>query len=221
MASLKSIIRQGKQTRSDLKKLRNTGKVPAVVYGYGTKNTSVKVDEVEFIKVIREVGRNGVIDLGVGSKTIKVMVSDYQFDPLKNQITHIDFLAINMSEERTVEVQVQLVGEAVGAKEGGVVEQPLFNLEVTATPENIPETIEVDISELQVNDSLAVSDIKISGDFTIENNPEDSIVTVVPPTDEPSEEEIEAMEGESATEEPEVAGEDKEDKEDEENKDEE
>ena len=215
MASLKSIIRQGKQTRSNLKQLRNSGKVPAVVYGYGTKNTSVKVDEVEFIKVIREVGRNGVIDLGVGSKTIKVMVSDYQFDPLKNQITHIDFLAINMSEERTVEVQVQLVGAAVGVKEGGVVEQPLFNLEVTATPENIPETIEVDISELQVNDSLAVSDIKISGDFTIENNPEDSIVTVVPPTDEPSEEEVEAMEGESATEEPEVVGEDKEDDEEE------
>ena len=221
MASLKSIIRQGKQTRSDLKQLRNSGKVPAVVYGYGTKNTSVKVDEVEFIKVIREVGRNGVIDLGVGSKTIKVMVSDYQFDPLKNQITHIDFLAINMSEERTVEVQVQLVGEAVGAKEGGVVEQPLFNLEVTATPENIPETIEVDISELQVNDSLAVSDIKISGDFTIENNPEDSIVTVVPPTEEPTEEEIEAMEGEAATEEPEVVGEEKEDESGEDQKEEE
>ena len=209
MASLKSIIRQGKQTSSDLKQLRNSGKVPAVVYGYGTKNTSVKVDEVEFIKVIREVGRNGVIDLGVGSKTIKVMVSDYQFDPLKNQITHIDFLAINMSEERTVEVPVHLVGEAAGAKEGGVVEQPLFNLEVTATPENIPESIEVDITELQINDSFAVSDIKVSGDFTIENNPEDSIVTVVPPTDEPSEEEVESMEGGSAAEEPEVVGEDK------------
>ena len=163
MASLKSIIRQGKQTRSDLKKLRNIGKVPAIVYGYGTKNTSVKVDEVEFIKVIREVGRNGVIELGVGSKTIKVMVSDYQFDPLKNQITHIDFLAINMTEERTVEVPVQLVGEAVGAKEGGVVEQPLFDLEVTATPDNIPEVIEVDISELEINDTLSVEDIKVSG----------------------------------------------------------
>ncbi|MCJ1657137.1 50S ribosomal protein L25/general stress protein Ctc [Staphylococcus sp. NRL 16/872] len=220
MASLKSIIRQGKQTRSDLKKLRNTGKVPAVVYGYGTKNTSVKVDEVEFIKVIREVGRNGVIDLGVGSKTIKVMVSDYQFDPLKNQITHIDFLAINMTEERTVEVPVHLVGEAAGAKEGGVVEQPLFDLEVTATPENIPEAIEVDITELQINDSYSVADIKVSGDFTIENDPEESVVTVVPPTDEPSEEEIEAMEGEAATEEPEVAGEDSEE-EKEENKDEE
>ncbi|MCI2890964.1 50S ribosomal protein L25/general stress protein Ctc [Staphylococcus hominis] len=218
MASLKSIIRQGKQTRSDLKKLRNIGKVPAVVYGYGTKNTSVKVDEVEFIKVIREVGRNGVIDLGVGSKTIKVMVSDYQFDPLKNQITHIDFLAINMTEERTVDVPVQLVGEAVGAKEGGVVEQPLFDLQITATPENIPESIEVDITDLQISDSYSVADIKVSGDFTIENDPEESVVTVVPPTDEPSEEEVEAMEGESATEEPEVAGEDKED---EENKDEE
>ena len=62
MASLKSIIRQGKQTRSNLKAIRNAGKVPAVVYGYGTKNVSVKVDEVEFIKVIREVGRNGVIE---------------------------------------------------------------------------------------------------------------------------------------------------------------
>ncbi|QTK07985.1 50S ribosomal protein L25/general stress protein Ctc [Staphylococcus haemolyticus] len=220
MASLKSIIRQGKQTRSDLKKLRNTGKVPAVVYGYGTKNTSVKVDEVEFIKVIREVGRNGVIDLGVGSKSIKVMVSDYQFDPLKNQITHIDFLAINMTEERTVDVPVHLVGEAAGAKEGGVVEQPLFDLQVTATPENIPESIEVDITELEVNDSYSVSDIKVSGDFTIENDPEESVVTVVPPTDEPTEEEVEAMEGEAATEEPEVVGEEKEDSE-EENKDEE
>ncbi|MBF7020745.1 50S ribosomal protein L25/general stress protein Ctc [Staphylococcus sp. 18_1_E_LY] len=211
MASLKSVIRQGKQTRSDLKTLRNSGKVPAIVYGYSTKNTSVKVDEVEFIKVIREVGRNGVIELAVGSKTIKVMVSDYQFDPLKNQITHIDFLAINMSEERTVEVPVQLIGEAAGAKEGGVVEQPLFDLEVTATPDNIPESIEVDITELEVNDSISVSDLKTTGDFTIENDENDSVVTVVPPTEEPTEEEIEAMEGESATEEPEVVGEDKED----------
>ncbi|MCU5747039.1 50S ribosomal protein L25/general stress protein Ctc [Staphylococcus sp. SQ8-PEA] len=222
MASLKSIIRQGKQTRSELKALRNAGKVPSVVYGYGTKNVSVKVDEVEFIKVIREVGRNGVIDLGVGSKSIKVMVADYQFDPLKNKITHIDFLAINMSEERTVEVPVHLTGEAVGAKEGGVVEQPLFDLEVTATPENIPEYIEVDISELNINDSISVEDLRTKGDFTIENEGTDSVVTVVPPTEEPSEEEIEEMEGDSEAEEPEVVGEsDNEDNDEDGNKDEE
>ncbi|EJA1886422.1 50S ribosomal protein L25/general stress protein Ctc [Staphylococcus pseudintermedius] len=207
MASLKSIIRQGKQTRGDLRKIREAGKVPAVVYGYGTKNVSVKVDEVEFIKLIREVGRNGVIELGVGSKQIKVMVSDYQYDSLKNQITHIDFLAINMTEERTVEVPVHLIGEAPGAKEGGVVEQPLFNLEITATPDSIPEYIEVDISELNINDSLSVADVKVSGDFTIENEVEDTIVSVVAPTEEPTEEEIEAMEGASTQEEPEVVGE--------------
>ncbi|EJD8482160.1 50S ribosomal protein L25/general stress protein Ctc [Staphylococcus pseudintermedius] len=207
MASLKSIIRQGKQTRGDLRKIREAGKVPAVVYGYGTKNVSVKVDEVEFIKLMREVGRNGVIELGVGSKQIKVMVSDYQYDSLKNQITHIDFLAINMTEERTVEVPVHLIGEAPGAKEGGVVEQPLFNLEITATPDSIPEYIEVDISELNVNDSLSVADVKVSGDFTIENEAEDTIVSVVAPTEEPTEEEIEAMEGASTQEEPEVVGE--------------
>ncbi|HAR5670114.1 TPA: 50S ribosomal protein L25/general stress protein Ctc [Staphylococcus pseudintermedius] len=207
MASLKSIIRQGKQTRGDLRKIREAGKVPAVVYGYGTKNVSVKVDEVEFIKLIREVGRNGVIELGVGSKQIKVMVSDYQYDSLKNQITHIDFLAINMTEERTVEVPVHLIGEAPGAKEGGVVEQPLFNLEITATPDSIPEYIEVDISELNINDSLSVADVKVSGDFTIENEAEDTIVSVVAPTEEPTKEEIEAMEGASTQEEPEVVGE--------------
>ncbi|EGQ4436097.1 50S ribosomal protein L25/general stress protein Ctc [Staphylococcus pseudintermedius] len=207
MASLKSIIRQGKQTRGDLRKIREAGKVPAVVYGYGTKNVSVKVDEVEFIKLIREVGRNGVIELGVGSKQIKVMVSDYQYDSLKNQITHIDFLAINMTEERTVEVPVHLIGEAPGAKEGGVVEQPLFNLEITATPDSIPEYIEVDISELNINDSLSVADVKVFGDFTIENEAEDTIVSVVAPTEEPTEEEIEAMEGASTQEEPEVVGE--------------
>ncbi|MTV21360.1 50S ribosomal protein L25/general stress protein Ctc [Staphylococcus delphini] len=207
MASLKSIIRQGKQTRGDLRKIREAGKVPAVVYGYGTKNVSVKVDEVEFIKLIREVGRNGVIELGVGSKQIKVMVSDYQYDSLKNQTTHIDFLAINMTEERTVEVPVHLIGEAAGTKEGGVVEQPLFNLEITATPDSIPEYIEVDVTELNINDSLSVADVKISGDFTIENDAEDTIVSVVAPTEEPTEEEIEAMEGESTQEEPEVVGE--------------
>ncbi len=97
-----------------------------------------------------------------------------------------------MSEERTVEVPVQLVGEAVGAKEGGVVEQPLFKLEVTATPDNIPEAIERDITELNINDSLTVADVKVTGDFKIENDSAESVRKVAQ-TEEPTEEEIEAM----------------------------
>ncbi|CAD2071355.1 50S ribosomal protein L25 [Jeotgalicoccus aerolatus] len=190
MAKLASSKRAEKSKQSELKELRSTGKVPAVVYGYETENTSLSVDENEFIKVIREVGRNGVIDLEVAdSGTTQVMVSEYQFDALKNQITHIDFIAINMQTEVTVDVQIELTGEAPGQKEGGVIEQPLFEVSVTAKPADIPETIEVDISELNIGDSIHVEDIRSKGNFVIENEDADSLVIISAPTEEPEEDE--------------------------------
>ncbi|WP_414045453.1 50S ribosomal protein L25/general stress protein Ctc [Macrococcus equi] len=202
MTKLKAVIRKGKQTRSSLNKVRNEGKIPAVVYGYGAKNTSVKVEEVDFIKVIREVGRNGVIELEVGSNTVKVMVSDYQINPIKNKITHIDFLAINMKAELTVDVVVNLVGEAIGAQEGGVVQQPLFQLSVTATPDDIPENIEIDVTELNIGDSITVGDLRTDKAYTINNEDDEAIVSVVPPTveEEPAEDEEAEVEGEETEE---------------------
>ena len=189
MAKLASNRRAEKSKQSELKELRQNGKVPAVVYGFETENTSLSVDENEFIKVIREIGRNGVIDLEVAEGTTQVMVNDYQFDALKNQITHIDFIAINMQTEVTVEVQIVLEGEAPGQKEGGVLEQPLFEVSVTAKPADIPETIEVDISELNIGDSIHVEDIRSKGNFVIENEDTDAVVIVSAPTEEPEEDE--------------------------------
>lgn len=189
MAKLASNSRAEKSKQSELKELRQNGKVPAVVYGFETENTSLSVDENEFIKVVREVGRNGVIDLEVAEGTTQVMVNDYQFDALKNQITHIDFIAINMQTEVTVEVQIVLAGEAPGQKEGGVLEQPLFEVSVTAKPADIPETIEVDISELNIGDSIHVEDIRSKGNFVIENEDTDALVIVSAPTEEPEEDE--------------------------------
>lgn len=189
MAKLASNSRAGKSKQSELKELRQTGKVPAVVYGFETENTSLSVDENEFIRVIREVGRNGVIDLEIAEGVTQVMVNDYQFDALKNQITHIDFIAINMQTEVTVEVQIELTGEAPGQKEGGVIEQPLFEVSVTAKPADIPETIEVDISELNIGDSIHVEDIRSKGNFVIENEDDDALVIVSAPTEEPEEDE--------------------------------
>lgn len=204
MAKLASANREA-GTRSSVKQLRNSGQVPAVVYGYQVENTSVSVDEVEFIKVIREVGRNGVIDLDLNGEATKVMVYDYQFDSLKNQITHIDFVAINMKTEVTVDVTIDVIGEAKGVEEGGIVEQPIFEVQVTATPDNIPETLEVDVSELEIGDTLYVSDVKTTGNFTIENEDDEALVTVVPPQkeeeldeDEESEETAEESTEESA-----------------------
>ncbi|WP_213809532.1 50S ribosomal protein L25/general stress protein Ctc [Jeotgalicoccus sp. WY2] len=189
MAKLASNSRAEKSKQSELKELRNTGKVPAVVYGFETENTSLSVDENEFIKVIREVGRNGVIDLEIADGVTQVMVNEYQFDALKNQITHIDFIAINMQTEVTVDVQIELTGEAPGQKEGGVIEQPLFEVSVTAKPADIPETIEVDISELNIGDSIHVEDIRSKGNFVIENEDADSLVIISAPTEEPEEDE--------------------------------
>lgn len=199
MANLKAVERQGKSKRSELNELRNTGKIPAVIYGFGATNTAVHVDAAEFTKVMREVGRNGVIELGLDSGSTKVMVTDYQVDPIKHQVTHIDFLAINMKAELTVDVTVTLTGEAKGAEEGGVVQQPLFTLSVTATPDEIPETIEVDVTELNIGDSITVGDLRGNKNYTINNEDDEAIVSVVPPTvvEEPEEGE-EAAEGEEA-----------------------
>lgn len=195
MAKLASTNREGKAKRSEVTELRAAGKIPAVVYGYQVDNTAVAVDENEFIKVIREVGRNGVIDLDVSGKPVKVMVTEYQADSLKNQITHIDFVAINMKSEVTVDVAIEAVGEAAGVAEGGVVEHPIFEVSVTATPDNIPESIQVDIAEMQIGDTLYVSDIRSKGNFTIENEDDEAIVSIVPPlVEEPAEDE--AAEGE-------------------------
>ncbi|GAB3055430.1 50S ribosomal protein L25/general stress protein Ctc [Salinicoccus sesuvii] len=190
MAKLASTNREGKAKRSEVTELRAEGKIPAVVYGYEVENTAVAVDENEFIKVIREVGRNGVIDLDVSGNPVKVMVTEYQADSLKNQITHIDFVAINMKSEVTVDVAIETVGEAAGVAEGGVVEHPVFEVSVTATPDNIPESIQVDIEEMQIGDTLYVSDIRSKGNYTIENEDDEAIISIVPPqAEEPEEDE--------------------------------
>ena len=189
MAKLDAATRSHKSNRSELSEIRNNGGIPCVIYGYQTENTSVSVKENEFVKVIREVGRNGVIDLQTGEDAVKVMVSDYQFDAMKNQITHIDFLAINMNQEQTVDVSITLVGEAPGAGEGGVIEQPTFTVSVTAKPADIPETIEVDISEMNIGDTYYVSDIRSKGNFVIEDEDDVALVTChVPAVEEEPEE---------------------------------
>lgn len=214
MAKLASESREGKGQRSELTELRSTGKIPAIVYGYEVENTNVSVNENEFIKVIREVGRNGVIELELNGKAVKVMVTDYQFDSLKNQITHIDFVAINMKSEVTVDVTIDLIGEATGVKEGGVVEQPSFQLQITATPDNIPESIEINVDGLEIGDSLHVSDLRESGNFTIENEDEETLVSVVPPQkEEDLEEDAEGEEVEGSSEDKEASSEEEKDEE--------
>lgn len=176
--------------RAVTKKLRSEGLIPAVVYGKDKKTQSVSVESIELLKTMRDEGRNAIISLDVEKgDTLDVMVHDYQKDPVKGGVTHIDFYVVDLKEEMDVEVPIVLTGEAEGTKEGGVLQQPLYELQLRAKPREIPEEISVDISELDIGDSLSVADITVTGDYELLDDPDTTIVTVSPPEEEEEEEE--------------------------------
>ncbi|PYZ95430.1 50S ribosomal protein L25/general stress protein Ctc [Alteribacter lacisalsi] len=188
---------------SRLNKIRQSGGIPGVLYGKTLESTPVTVDEIEFIKTYRKVGKTSVFKLDKDGKKFDVMIYDMQMDHIKNEVTHIDFYAVDMKSELDADIPVNLKGEAQGAKDGGVVQLAAYELSVRALPANLPDSIDLDVSNLEINDSIQVKDIKGVGDFEFNNDPEEVVVSVLPPTEEPEEEE--APEGEEGAE-PELVG---------------
>lgn len=170
--------------RSYLTQLRGNGEIPAVVYGNNNDSTAISVNSADFQKTIKEVGRNGIISLDVLGKTHNVMLTDYQKDPLKNEIFHADFLIVDMSTELNAQVRVNFVGDSAGVKDGGVLQQALHEVSVSAKPQEIPETIDVDVTELQVGNVITIGDIKNNYGISINHEDEEVIASVLPPKQE-------------------------------------
>lgn len=176
-------------TRAATKKIRREGFIPAVVYGKNKESQTVSVENMALLKALRDEGRNAIISLDIENGTkIDVMVHDYQKDPVKWDVTHIDFIIVDMSEEMDVAVTLHLEGDAQGVKEGGILQQPLYELQVRAKPRDIPEEITVDVSNLGIGDSLSVEEIKVTGAFELIDEPDTTIVTILPPEEEEEEE---------------------------------
>ncbi|MET0785217.1 MAG: 50S ribosomal protein L25/general stress protein Ctc [Paenisporosarcina sp.] len=186
---------KGKQ--SNLTELRHGGFVPAVVYGYKTDSTTIAVSELDLLKTLREVGRNGVMKLDVDGKSVNVVLSDYQMDVLKGKFVHADFLAINMSDELEVNVIVHLTGESVGVREGGVLNQPNRELSVKVKPSDIPDSIDIDVSELAIGETLTVGDVRDQIKFNVMNEDDFTLASVAAPR---SDEELETTADEPAVE---------------------
>lgn len=184
--------------RSLRNKLRHEGKVPSVVNGYQIESTPVVANAAELERIFREHGLNTVLTMNIDGKKINTLVKEYQTDTFTHALTHVEFLSVNMSEETEVEAEVVLVGDAAGVKTGGVLTQNLYTVVVSATPENLPERVEVDVASLEIGDSLTVGDLPKNDQFTIVTDSEEQIVSV----NEPQEAEEET--GEAA--EPEVIG---------------
>lgn len=169
---------------SSSRRLRRNGCIPGVVYGYQTENTPVYVNYAEFEKLLRKNGRNAVFSLNVNGTQRNVMVHEVQTDPLKNKIIHVDFLAVNMSEDVDATVRVVLSEESAGVKEGGVLQQALHELSITTKPDQIPDAITVDVSNLQVGENITVADIRGQYGFTINHEDTETICSVLPPRQE-------------------------------------
>lgn len=185
------------------RKLRQSGLVPAVIYGKGKDPQALVVDPQE---VKNYLAGNVIFDLDIeGLGTMPAMIKDIQKDVISGDLKHVDFLHISMDEKVTVSVPVVLVGDAPGVQEGGVIQQLLWELEVECLPLEIPESFEVDVSKLGVGESLSVSNLQVPEGITILTSEEETIVTIAVPTTAAENEE---SEGEIT--EPEVIGEDKE-----------
>jgi large subunit ribosomal protein L25 len=182
-------------TNSAKRRIRESGKIPAVIYGKATESTPVVLDSIELIKTLREEGKNSIINLDVNGSSHAVMLYDMQKDPLKNEIVHADFHIVDMKSDVQVAVPIHLTGEALGVKDGGVLQQPLHEVTITAKPGDIPQTIDVDITNLGVNETLLIKDIPNNGNYSFVQDEEQVIASVLPPQQE---EEIDSGEEQEA-----------------------
>ncbi|KMK74487.1 50S ribosomal protein L25/general stress protein Ctc [Alkalihalobacillus pseudalcaliphilus] len=185
MATVLKANRRENLQGSTTRKLRKDGFLPGVLYGSKIDSQPVSVESVEFLKTVRAVGKNGIFSLDVkGGKTHQVMLYELQTDPLKDEFVHADFFEVDMTSEIEAEVSVHLVGDSPGANEGGVVAHMMYTVVVNCLPSDIPESIEVDISELHIGDSIQIADIRKQVSVDISNEDEETIVTVQAPAAE-------------------------------------
>ena len=164
--------------RSIRTKLSAEGRVPSAVHGNKMENISFSVDAHELDKAIRENGLNAVYTLDLDGKKISTLLQDYQLDTFSREWIHAQFLAVDMNEEVEVEAELVLVGTSKGVKAGGVLEQNIYTVMVSATPDKLPERVEVDITEMAIGDSMVIGDLPKQDGFTIVTDAEEQICAV-------------------------------------------
>ncbi|MCG3175323.1 MAG: 50S ribosomal protein L25 [Candidatus Omnitrophica bacterium] len=173
---LKATLREsaGKEAA---KKARNSGLVPGIVYHRGEKPISVSVNDRELNRLVGAgSGENQLISLEIDNAPKKqraVIIKEIQHDPVKQTILHVDFNEISLTEKIQVEVALVAVGEPIGVKQdGGMLDHPLRELRIECLPMDIPKHIDVDVSGLQLNQGIHVSDLKLGDKLRVLNSPD-------------------------------------------------
>jgi large subunit ribosomal protein L25 len=163
--TVSAMPREGKFNKNAARRVRAKGKVPAVVYGAAEPAVAVEVDPKQIQKILHsETGHNSIFDLDVSGSTAKVMIVDWQYEPIKGKLIHIDFKRIALDKLIRVEVPIQLTGVAEGVKtQGGILDQTLREVEIECLPGDIPANIPLDVTNLVFGVVLRVSDLPHAG----------------------------------------------------------
>jgi len=160
--------REGKFNKNAARRVRVAGKIPGVIYGAKEPSIAVELDPKQMLRILHsESGHNTIFDVDVkGSSRAKAMIVDWQYEPIRGHLLHIDLKRIAMDKAMLVEVPVVLDGVPTGVKtDGGMLEQVLREVEIECLPGDIPAHINVDVSGLKIGDSIRVADLPHGGKF--------------------------------------------------------
>ena len=184
---------RGRRGSADARRLRRQGSIPGVLYGNGTESHAICIPERDLRRVLTGAGGlHAILDVVLeGQETTHASIlKDYQQDPIRGHISHVDLQEVRLDRPIQASVNVQLIGEPAGAKEGGVLSQVQREINVEALPMEVPEHIDLDVSAMAIGDTLRLADLTPIEGVTYLDNPEETVLaTVTLPTrvEEPEE----------------------------------
>jgi len=168
-------------TKNDARRVRREGRIPAVVYGAGKSSVPVVVDPRQVSRILHsETGHNSVFDLALDGEKTKAMIVDWQYEPIKGSLLHIDLKRIAMDQKLRVNVPIELVGDPEGVKtQGGLLEQIVREVEVECLPADIPNVIELNVAALVFGVVLRVSDLPKNDKVKFVTDPDQPVAHII------------------------------------------
>ncbi len=169
-----------------VRSLRDSGFIPAIIYGKEFKPLSLKVDYKDFQEVYKKAGSSTMIDLQVGDETLPVMIQEVSEAPVSGDYLHADFYKVRLDQKITAQIPLEFVGESPAIEDlGGILNRTIHEVEVYALPQDLPPQIEVDISSLEAfGDSLTIKDLKIASGVELHAEEDEVVATIVEPEEE-------------------------------------
>jgi len=165
------------------RELRRNGLVPAIVYGHKIEPTAIKLSERRLSRLLGLGGENVIIDLEIDEHEAEiVMLKELQIDPVSRRIIHADFMRVSLEEQVRTHIPITGVGTAQGVSEGGVQEFLLRELDIECQAGKMPESIEIDVSSLNIGDQIRVRDVELGEEMTVFDDLSTIIVTIATPT---------------------------------------